>query len=298
MISRRSVPRPQREDRRLRCATPTNVPQRTRRRSRSRRARRIRPGASPTAAAASRRSRSSISATTTTRVPAATSTCATTPSRCGSAWIKPTATTDNHVMVVERQPLRPLQQQQPAAATGDSQDGSLGHRDQGRHARHPADRESGAEPARRRAGGLLHARCRRRCSSPKPRCASRTRDHLQARCIRRTRSRARWPAPTSPPTSSSASSSRSIPADYAKPFTPAQWARLQAIFPTGVCDWSKPGLEQQDLPGHLYLLRSTNQGGREMNCRRIVHILPDSCALSACPPSPTTTGITTGRIPP
>jgi hypothetical protein len=38
-------------------------------------------------------------------------------------------------------------------------------------------------------------------------------------------------------------------ADYAKPFTAAQWARLQAIFPSGVCDWSKPGLEQQDPLG-------------------------------------------------
>jgi len=38
-------------------------------------------------------------------------------------------------------------------------------------------------------------------------------------------------------------------ADYAKPFTAAQWARLQAIFPSGVCDWSKPGIEQQDPLG-------------------------------------------------
>ena len=37
--------------------------------------------------------------------------------------------------------------------------------------------------------------------------------------------------------------------DYAVAFTPAQWARLQAIFPSGVCDWSKPGIEQQDLLG-------------------------------------------------
>ena len=37
--------------------------------------------------------------------------------------------------------------------------------------------------------------------------------------------------------------------DYALPLTPAQWARLQTIFPTGVCDWSKPGYEQQDLEG-------------------------------------------------
>ncbi|HUP91055.1 MAG TPA: DUF6351 family protein [Solimonas sp.] len=33
-------------------------------------------------------------------------------------------------------------------------------------------------------------------------------------------------------------------ADYAVTFTDAQWTRLQAAFPTGVCDWSKPGVEQ------------------------------------------------------
>ena len=37
--------------------------------------------------------------------------------------------------------------------------------------------------------------------------------------------------------------------DYAVPFTADQWARLNAIFPGGVCDWSQPGLEQQDLLG-------------------------------------------------
>jgi hypothetical protein len=37
--------------------------------------------------------------------------------------------------------------------------------------------------------------------------------------------------------------------DYSMAFTPAQMARLQAIFPTGVCDWSKPGVEQQGLLG-------------------------------------------------
>lgn len=35
--------------------------------------------------------------------------------------------------------------------------------------------------------------------------------------------------------------------DYAVAFTPQQWARLQAVFPSGVCDWSKRGYEQQDL---------------------------------------------------
>jgi hypothetical protein len=33
--------------------------------------------------------------------------------------------------------------------------------------------------------------------------------------------------------------------DYgATSFTPTQWARLQAVFATGVCDWSKPGIGQ------------------------------------------------------
>jgi hypothetical protein len=39
------------------------------------------------------------------------------------------------------------------------------------------------------------------------------------------------------------------PSDYAVAFTPAQWTRLQSIFPSGVCDWSKPGVEQQGLLG-------------------------------------------------
>jgi hypothetical protein len=33
--------------------------------------------------------------------------------------------------------------------------------------------------------------------------------------------------------------------DYKAAFTDAQWARLQAAFPTGVCDYGKPGVEQQ-----------------------------------------------------
>ena len=34
------------------------------------------------------------------------------------------------------------------------------------------------------------------------------------------------------------------PADYKVTFTAAEMTRLQAIFPTGVCDWSKPGVNQ------------------------------------------------------
>jgi len=35
------------------------------------------------------------------------------------------------------------------------------------------------------------------------------------------------------------------PADYRVPFTPFQWSRLETIFKNGVCDYSRPGVEQQ-----------------------------------------------------
>lgn len=37
--------------------------------------------------------------------------------------------------------------------------------------------------------------------------------------------------------------------DYTPAFNGSQWSRLQAIFPSGVCDWSKPGVGQQPLAG-------------------------------------------------
>jgi hypothetical protein len=37
--------------------------------------------------------------------------------------------------------------------------------------------------------------------------------------------------------------------DYARALTPEQHARLEALFPQGVCDWSRPGVEQQGLRG-------------------------------------------------
>ena len=39
------------------------------------------------------------------------------------------------------------------------------------------------------------------------------------------------------------------PTDYAVAFTADEMARLQTIFPDGVCDWSESGLEQQPLAG-------------------------------------------------
>jgi hypothetical protein len=38
-------------------------------------------------------------------------------------------------------------------------------------------------------------------------------------------------------------------ADYSATFTPQQQQRLNAIFPTGVCNWAVPGVEQQGLKG-------------------------------------------------
>jgi len=50
-----------------------------------------------------------------------------------------------------------------------------------------------------------------------------------------------------------------VPADYKATFTTSELARLKAIFPGGVCDWSKPGVEQQKLAGTwLTFATSTN----------------------------------------
>ncbi len=39
------------------------------------------------------------------------------------------------------------------------------------------------------------------------------------------------------------------PRDYAVSFSAEQWARLSELFRTGVCDWSRPGLQQQPIKG-------------------------------------------------
>jgi len=44
--------------------------------------------------------------------------------------------------------------------------------------------------------------------------------------------------------------------DYKVTFTAAEMTRLKEIFPTGVCDWSKPGVEQQPMAGTWQALPS------------------------------------------
>ena len=50
---------------------------------------------------------------------------------------------------------------------------------------------------------------------------------------------------------------------YRTTFTDAQWSRLRAIFPSGVCDWSKPGVSQQGPVG-TWLTFNYGPGGRPM----------------------------------
>ena len=39
------------------------------------------------------------------------------------------------------------------------------------------------------------------------------------------------------------------PTDYAQPLTAEQLEGLRTIFPQGVCEYSKPGVEQQPVEG-------------------------------------------------
>jgi hypothetical protein len=43
-----------------------------------------------------------------------------------------------------------------------------------------------------------------------------------------------------------------VQTDYAAgTFAAGQWTRLQAVFPSGVCDWTKPGVSQTDAVSPL-----------------------------------------------
>jgi hypothetical protein len=52
-------------------------------------------------------------------------------------------------------------------------------------------------------------------------------------------------------------------AEYNVTFTDAEWAELERAFPTGVCDWSKPGVGQQ-RPLSSWLTFAHGPGGRPL----------------------------------
>jgi hypothetical protein len=54
-----------------------------------------------------------------------------------------------------------------------------------------------------------------------------------------------------------------VRSDYAVTFTDEQWAALQATFPTGVCDYSKPGVSQQG-PKATWLTFANGPGGEPL----------------------------------
>jgi hypothetical protein len=52
-------------------------------------------------------------------------------------------------------------------------------------------------------------------------------------------------------------------ADYKVTFTPDEMTRLRRIFPSGVCDWTKPGMDQQRLTGTWQVFKAGNTAGTQ-----------------------------------
>ena len=84
-----------------------------------------------------------------------------------------------------------------------------------------------------------------------------------------TRPRAWSPATRSPPTRTSASSSRSTRRDYGTTtFSDSELAELQAVFPDGVCDFSKPAVSSA-TPTLPWMNYSDVVGGRPLPGRKL-----------------------------
>lgn len=60
-------------------------------------------------------------------------------------------------------------------------------------------------------------------------------------------------------------------ADYSIEFSDEQWAALQEAFPAGVCDWRKPGVDQQ--PSQPWLTFADGPGGRPLGERPVSTLL-------------------------
>ncbi len=52
-------------------------------------------------------------------------------------------------------------------------------------------------------------------------------------------------------------------ADYKVTFTADEMTRLRRIFPSGVCDWTKPGMDQQRLTGTWQVFKAGNTAGTQ-----------------------------------
>jgi len=84
--------------------------------------------------------------------------------------------------------------------------------------------------------------------------------------------------------------------DYRVTFTDAQWARLQATFPRGVCDWTKPGVGEQ--PTVPWLTFASGPGGEPLgDAPRSVPfaVTPQAAPGPGGAAPPTTTTTTTAR---
>ena len=67
-----------------------------------------------------------------------------------------------------------------------------------------------------------------------------------------------------------------VRSDYSATFTDEQWAALQATFPTGVCDYTKPGVNQQP-PKARWLTFAGGPGGQPLgNAPAAAEIAPGS----------------------
>lgn len=77
--------------------------------------------------------------------------------------------------------------------------------------------------------------------------------------------------------------------DYAVQFTDSQWAQLQSAFPHGVCDWSRPGVDQQ--PAVKWQTYADGPGGRPLGAS------PNSIALAGSPTTSTPGGTAGGGLP-
>ncbi|MFL5896393.1 MAG: DUF6351 family protein, partial [Thermoleophilaceae bacterium] len=58
--------------------------------------------------------------------------------------------------------------------------------------------------------------------------------------------------------------------DYTVTFTDAQWATLQKAFPTGVCDYGRPGVDKQRVVTWLTYLDADGKviyGGKPLGAR-------------------------------